>query len=224
MDADQVKKIVRSILEPTLSGGSGREIGRVPIAISNRHIHLSASDVEILFGPGYQLRVLKELSQPGQYAYHETVTLVGPKGVIEAVRVLGPPRTATQVEISCTDTFRLGVRAPVRDSGTLQGTPGLTVVGPAGCRTIETGVIIARRHIHLHTRDALEMGLADKQVVNVLAGAVRPTLFCDVLVRVADTFAREMHLDVDEGNAAALKNGDAGLVIGDIGLPKINNM
>lgn len=181
----------------------------IPVGISNRHVHLSQNDLEALFGKGASLCVLKELSQPGQYACEETVTLVGPKGVIEKVRVLGPTRNKTQVELSLSDCFKLGIKAPIRDSGDLQGSAGLTLVGPVGSVTLDEGSIIAARHIHMHPSDAERFRVKDGDKVNVKAsGNQRVIVFLEVLVRVSDKFKLEMHVDIDEANAASLKNGD----------------
>ncbi|MCK9909389.1 phosphate propanoyltransferase, partial [Microbacteriaceae bacterium K1510] len=126
----------------------------IPVGVSNRHVHLSPEDVEILFGPGYSLVPERELSQPGQFAAKEKVTLLGPKGFIQGVRILGPARGATQVEISRTDGFQLGVHAPVRLSGDIEGTPGITLIGPSGCVVLAKGVIVAKRHVHMSPVDA----------------------------------------------------------------------
>lgn len=204
MDTAMIESIVRGILQPVLEGPRGP----LPVAISNRHAHLSAEHVETLFGRGYELKVLKELSQPGQFAYRETVTLVGPGGVLEKVRVLGPPRSSTQVEISRTDGFRLGLKPPVRDSGDVKGSTGAAIVGPVGSVTIPEGVIVARRHIHMRHEDALRLKVSDREIVRVSAGGERGVTFGGVLVRVSDAFSLEMHIDVDEGNAAGISNGD----------------
>ncbi|MBO8137391.1 MAG: phosphate propanoyltransferase [Desulfotomaculum sp.] len=181
---------------------------QVPVGISNRHVHLSEEHIEKLFGPGYQLTKLKDLSQPGQYACEETVMLVGPKGVIEKVRVLGPARKQSQVEITVTDSFKLGVKAPLRDSGDLEGSAPITLVGPKGTLSLEEGAIIAARHIHMHTSEAEELGLKDGDKVSVRAKGPRGIIFGDVLIRVSDKFKLEMHVDTDEANAVGLRNGD----------------
>ena len=181
---------------------------KVPVGISNRHIHLSQRDMDILFGEGYQLTILKDLSQPGQYAATELVTLVGPKGKIEKVRILGPVRKETQVEISRTDSFILGVNPPVRDSGYLQGTPGVKVIGPKGEVELEKGVILAARHIHFHTSDGEKFGVKDQDRLRVIVEGERGIIFENVLARVAKYYALEFHADTDEANAAGLKNGD----------------
>jgi len=185
----------------------------VPLSISARHVHLSPSHLEELFGPGYQLQPMKDLSQPGQYAAHEQVTLVGPKGIIEKVRILGPTRSATQVEISRSDSFRLGISdPPVRDSGQHQGSPGITIVGPQGAVTLPQGVILAMRHLHLHPDQAAACGLADGRLVRIHVGGERELTFGQVLVRVNSQYAMDFHLDVDEANAAGVKPGMKGLV------------
>lgn len=180
----------------------------VPAALSNRHIHLSKEDIETLFGKDYDLTKFKDLSQPGQYACEEKVDLVGPKGTIKGVRVLGPARGKTQVEISLADGFVLGVKPPVRDSGDVAGSPGVKIVGPNGEVEMEEGVIAAARHIHMHTSDAVAFGVEDKQRVKVRTSGERAVVFENVLIRAHETFALEMHIDVDEGNAAGLKNGE----------------
>lgn len=185
-----------------------KEIGKVPVGVSGRHVHLSQEHLEILFGEGYELTPMKELSQPGQFAAEETVTLVGPKNVIQRVRILGPVRSETQVEISRTDGFTLGIRPPVRQSGDIAGSAGITIVGPAGCVTIKEGVIVAQRHIHMSPADAERFGLADKDTVSVRVDNERGLIFTNVLVRVRDDFALDFHIDTDEANAALLNNGD----------------
>jgi propanediol utilization protein/ethanolamine utilization cobalamin adenosyltransferase len=186
----------------------------VPIGISNRHVHLSQEHLTALFGSGYKLTIQKELSQPGQFAARETVTLVGPKGTMEKVRVLGPVRPETQVELSVTDCYKLGVKPVVRDSGRLDGTEGVTLVGPAGKTVLEKGVIVAGRHIHLHTDQAQKWGLSDGQRVRVLVRSQRQVMFDDVLVRAGPTHEMEMHLDTDEANSALIVPGDRGIVVG----------
>lgn len=180
----------------------------IPVGISNRHVHVAQSDLEALFGPGYRLNEMRPLGQPGQYAAEELVTLVGPKGRLDKVRILGPVRRETQVEISQTDAYKLGVSAPVRDSGDLDGSPGLTLVGPYGQVALEKGVILACRHIHMTPRDAAYYGVRDKDRVNVRVSGERPTTFEGVLVRVSESYALELHLDTDEANTALLRNGE----------------
>lgn len=181
---------------------------QIPVGISNRHVHLSPEHVEVLFGSGYALTRANDLSQPGQFTCRETVTIVGPQGVQEKVRVLGPCRGRTQVEISISDCFKLGVRAPIRDSGDLGGSAGISIVGPVGSVTIPEGCIIANRHIHMHTSDAARLGLRNGDRVSVRAKGPRSVTYSEVLVRVSENYRLEMHLDIDEANAVGLKNGD----------------
>lgn len=181
---------------------------KTPVGLSNKHIHLSKEDIDVLFGKGHELKVFKELSQPGQYACEEKVDIQGPKGTLKGVRVLGPARKVTQIEVSLADARALGLNAPVRDSGDLDGSPGIKVIGPNGEVQLEQGVIVAARHIHMHTSDAEKAGLKDKDEVSVKVEGKRGLVFNNVLIRVHDTYALEMHLDLDEGNAAQIKNGD----------------
>lgn len=181
----------------------------IPLGVSAHHVHLSQADVEKLFGPGHQLTPHSPLSQPEQYAAQEQVKLIGPKGVIERVRVLGPARSTTQVEISRTEGYRLGINAPIRMSGDLDGTPGLQMEGPAGTIDIKRGVIYAQRHIHMSVDDADRFGLRDGDVLSIRAGGEREVIFGDTVVRVSPKFALEFHLDTDEANAAQLNSGDA---------------
>jgi len=181
---------------------------QLPIALSNRHIHLSQKDLDILFGEGYQLTKMKDLSQPGQYACEEKVDVVGPKGTIKGVRILGPVRPSTQFELSVSDAFSLGVKPMVRNSGDIKGTPGAKLIGPKGEVEITEGIIVAARHIHMHTKDGEEFGVVDKDIVNIKVGGERGLVFNNVLVRVSESFALEMHVDIEEGNAAGVKNGD----------------
>ncbi len=204
-----VTEIVLKELNKQEQPGNGKDRSDlIPVGISNRHVHLSNEHLKILFGENIKLNKLKDLSQPGQYACHETVTLVGPKGVIERVRLLGPPRDKTQVELALSDCYKLGVRAPVRDSGDLECSAGITIVGPAGAITLNEGCIIAARHIHMHTDDAKKFKVKDKDKVNVKVTGSRGVIFLNVLVRVGDKYSLEMHVDIDEANAAGLKNGD----------------
>ena len=180
----------------------------LPAALSNRHIHLTEEDIETLFGRDYDLVKLRDLSQPGQYACEEKVDLVGPKGTINGVRVLGPARTRTQVEISLADGFVLGVVSPVKDSGDVTGSPGIKIVGTKGELEIQEGLIAAARHIHINPDDAEAFGVVDGQRVKVRTFGFRALIFENVLIRVGDTSVLEMHVDIEEGNAAGLKNGD----------------
>ncbi len=182
----------------------------IPVGISNRHVHLCGEDIRTLFGEEAELTPVKDLGQPGQYAAAEKVILVGPRGCIEAVRVLGPARKTTQVELSRTDCFKLGLKPPVRDSGDHKASSSLTIVGPEGAAVLEEGVILAKRHIHMRPEEADMLGLKDKDIVSVYCegDGTRRTIFQDVLVRVNEQYALEFHVDLDEGNAAMLGNGD----------------
>lgn len=180
----------------------------IPIGVSARHIHLSKTDLAALFGDGYELSIFKELTQPGQFAAQETVAIVGPKGQFDKVRILGPIRSQTQIEVSRTDAFSLGIHPPVRESGQIEHTPGLRVIGPRGEVTLAKGVIVAARHIHFHTSDANQWGIQDKQLLRVRLRGERPLIFEDVIARISDQFALDMHIDTDEGNAAGVKTGD----------------
>lgn len=185
----------------------------VPVGVSNRHLHVTQDDLEALFGKGYQLTVKKDLSQKGQFAAEETVTLVGPKAAMANVRILGPCRRRTQVEVSRTDCFQLGLNPPVKDSGDLDGSASLKIVGPKGEITIPVGVILAKRHIHMTPEEAEKLGVRDGDIVMVQAPGERALVFDEVLVRVHPTFTWEMHLDTDEANAASLKNGSLVTII-----------
>lgn len=182
--------------------------GLVPVGVSGRHVHLSKKDLETLFGAGYQLTQCKALSQPGQYAAKETVTLCGPKGTMEGVRVLGPVRDKTQVELLASDTFKLGVKAPNRLSGELSGSAGITLVGPKGSVTIPEGVIVAQRHLHMSMADAKALDVRDGDVISVEIQGERGGLLANVKVRANDSSALDLHLDMDEANALGLSNGD----------------
>ncbi|MBQ9428692.1 MAG: phosphate propanoyltransferase [Clostridia bacterium] len=173
------------------------------VETSARHVHLTEADIETLFGKGATLTNKKDLSQPGQFACEERVTLVGPKKQIDRVSILGPARKATQVELSFTDARTLGISAPVRESGDIKGSAPLKLIGPAGEIEIAEGAIIAKRHIHMTPADAERFGVKDKDIVSVkLDSADRSTIFGDVVVRVSDNFALAMHIDTDEANAA----------------------
>ncbi len=195
---------VRALLE--LPDSDQRQT--IPVAISARHVHLTQEHVEALFGPGHTLTADKEISQPGQFAAVERVNLVGPRNSIERVRIIGPVRSRTQVEISRTDEFTLGLDAPIRGSGDLDNTPGIRLEGPAGFVTLTEGVICSQRHIHMTPEDAERFGVEHKDVVEVrLDTDGRDLVFGDVLVRVSPKYRLEMHLDTDEGNAAEVSRG-----------------
>ena len=185
---------------------------QIPVGISNRHLHLSEKEIEQLFGSKGLTRK-KDLSQPGQFACEETVTLTGPKGSIEGVRILGPARKEVQVELAYTDAIKLGVGVSVRDSGNLEDTPGLQLTADGKSITLDRGVIAAMRHIHASLEDANQYGLKDKDVVKVLAEGSRGGVYHNVLVRVHAEYKLDFHIDTDEANAFGLKNGDIVTVI-----------
>ena len=174
----------------------------VKIGLSNKHLHLQKEHIEILFGKGHELTPTKPLVQPGQFACEEKVDIVGPKNPLKGIRVLGPARPETQVEVAMTDARTLGIKAPVRESGKLEGTPGCKIVGPCGEVEIDHGVIVALRHVHLSPAQAEEAGVKDKDIVSIKIEGERGLVFNNVLVRSGDAHEREVHLDTDEGNAA----------------------
>lgn len=184
-----------------------------PVEASARHVHLSQADVEMLFGTGYSLTIARELSQPGQFLAKERITLIGPKGVIENVAVLGPARAQTQVEISITDSRVLGVKPVIRESGKISGTPGLVIAAAGRAINLAEGTIVAQRHIHMSPENAAKLGVADRQIVKVKIFTERPTIFEDVLVRVNDAFNLSMHIDFDEANACALGKETKGEIV-----------
>ena len=181
----------------------------IKVEISARHVHLSQEAVDVLFGKGHTLTPKKELSQPGQFACEERVTVVGPKKTFENVAVLGPVRPTSQVEFAKSDCFALVIMGAIRESGDIEGTPGVELRTENGSVILENGLIVAKRHIHMTTEDAKEFGVSDKEVVSVkLESQDRSLIFGDVVVRVSDKFSLAMHIDTDEGNAANVGNGD----------------
>lgn len=181
----------------------------IPVGVSVRHVHLCQADLETLFGPGYTLHKLRDLSQPGEFAARETVTVVGPKlQAISRVRVLGPLRSRTQVELAQTDGVVLGLNLPVRKSGDLAGSAPITLVGPAGAVYLREGAIRANRHIHMDATTAALLGIKDNDEVQVRVRGEKPTVFGAVQVRVSEKFITEMHIDTDDANAAGLVCGD----------------
>ena len=214
MDNSNVALITKLVLEAVEKQKSSDDAGYlVPIGVSARHIHLTQGHVEVLFGKGYQLTKKKEL-MGGQFASNETVTIVGIKlRAIENVRVLGPVRKQTQVEISATDAIKLGVKAPIRESGNVAGSAPIAVVGPKGALYLKEGCIIAMRHIHMSPRDAMAAGVHDGDIVSVKADNERGTIFNHVKIRVDDSFTLEMHIDTDEANAAKIATGDTVRII-----------
>ena len=211
----EITKVINKVLQEM--GAVSGDDKEVPVGVSNRHIHLTQEDVDILFGKGYELTKLKDLSQPGQYACKETLTLVGPSmRTIEGVRVLGPLRKQTQVEISKTDSFVLKVKPPVRESGSLAGSAPMLIVGPKGHISIDEGTIIANRHIHMSPADAERFGVKDGDTVTIQADSgTRRSRWYDVQIRVNPNFCLEMHIDTDDANSAGLGNGSKVRVVED---------
>lgn len=185
----------------------------IEMEASGRHIHLSRAHVDALFGTGYRLTPVKDLSQPGQFACKERVTLVGPKGELKNVVVLGPERGESQAEVSLTDAVALGITPPVRQSGDLHNTPGLTVRNGERMITLDRGLIAAQRHIHMTPGDAGRWGVSDNQVVRLKTFTARPLVFDDVVVRVSPKYATMIHLDYDEANACGFRKGDRGMIL-----------
>ena len=214
MDNNNVALITKMVLEAIEHQKASEENGYlVPVGVSARHIHLTQEHVEALFGEGYQLTKRKEL-MGGQFASNETVTIVGLKlRAIENVRILGPVRSRSQVEVSATDALRLGVKAPIRESGNVEGSAAIAVVGPKGAIYLDEGCIIAKRHIHMATKDAMAAGVHDGDIVSVKAENERGTVFNHVQIRVDDSFTLEMHIDTDEANAAKITTGDTVRII-----------
>lgn len=187
---------------------------QVSVGISVRHIHLSRGDVDRLFGRNYQLTPKKQLSQPGQYACEECLDVIGPKGELKKVRILGPERKATQIELAQTDCRNIGITAPVRSSGDTAGTPGVTLRGPLGEVTVPEGVIIADRHLHMSSQEAAAFGLQDGDHVSIRIDGQKPGVLGNVLVRAGNGHSLDLHIDTDDGNAFLLKQGQKVTVLG----------
>lgn len=183
----------------------------VELEASGRHVHVTANQAEVLFG--HPLTPKRPLSQPGQFLAEERVTVIGPKGELQNVAVLGPERKEGQVEISLTDTRALGIDAPIRESGKVKDTPGAVLVGPCGRVTLPEGVIVAKRHVHLRPEDGTRFGVRDKQIVRLQALTDRPVIFEDVVIRIREDFAPYAHLDYDEANACGFQKGDLGRIL-----------
>lgn len=175
--------------------------------VSNHHVHLTTYHIDKLFGTGYGLKKLRSLMQPGEYAARETVDILGPKVVLKKVRVLGPPREFTQIELSRTDCYKLGIDAPVRESGNITGTPRARLIGTCGSVEINQGVIVAQRHIHMTPQDAEAFKVKDRQRLRVRTNHPRSVVFEDVVVRVSDNYCLECHIDTDEANSSDLRSG-----------------
>lgn len=208
------QQLIEIVTQAVIKELGTRDDDKVPVGISVRHIHLTRSNIDWLFGRNYLLTPKKALSQPGQFACEECLDVIGPKGVLTKVRVLGPERNATQVELSETDCRAIGITAPVRDSGDLEGTPGIKLKGPLGEIEIPKGVIIADRHIHMSLADAERFGLKDGDRVSVRIDGVKPGVMGHVLIRAGKKHRLDMHIDTDDGNAFMLKQGQLVTVLG----------
>ena len=187
--------------------------GSFEVEASGRHVHLSQEDLEALFGPNYQLTKAKDLSQPGQFASQERLTVVGPKGAFHNVVILGPVRKHSQVEVSLTDCLQLGTKAPIRESGDIEGTPGVIWAHGDKAVCLDKGLIVAKRHVHMTPEDAERLNVKNHEIVQVRVEGARPLIFDDVVIRVSPKFATYMHIDYDEANACGFKKGTRGRII-----------
>lgn len=185
----------------------------IKVEASGRHIHLSRQDADQLFGVGYQFTKVKDLSQPGQFACKERVTLTGPKGSLQNVIVLGPERKQSQAEVSLTDALVLGIKAPIRQSGDIKGSPGVTVSNGNRSVVLEEGIIVAKRHIHITPEDAKKFNVVDGEIVKVKVSGERPVIFEDTVVRVNKDFRTAMHIDYDEANSCGYTKESWGIIL-----------
>lgn len=206
----EIARIVEEVVRERLGARAPKapDSTRVPIGISNRHGHLTPEHTEILFGRGKRLTSMRPLLQPGQFAANETVHCVTSKGMLRNLRIIGPERKYSQVEVARTDAFALGLMPPMRQSGELDESGGCVLIGPAGSVILERGVILAGRHLHCHTTEGAELGLSNRQIIRVRIGGDRGGILENVLVRVGEIHKLELHLDTDEGNAFGARSGD----------------
>src|SRR5690625_252062 len=208
-----IEDIVKEVLAKMNQTKDVTVDGSIPIAVSARHIHLQQEHVEILFGKDYELTKRHDLSQPGQFAANETLMIAGPKGSIERVRILGPVRPASQVEVSLTDAFTLGVKPPLRESGNVAGSSAITLIGPTGTVHIDEGLIVAQAHIHMNPQEAEMLHVSDGQFVQVEVKSDRPITMNRVKVRVSKRYTLEMHIDTDEANTGFITQGTIGEIV-----------
>lgn len=210
MKDDSLALLVQELITKELQQNSTM---RIPVSLSNRHIHLSEKDFQKLFGPEASLEHQNPLSQPGQFAAKQTVDLIGPKRALYGVRILGPFRKQTQIEISLSDGYVLGINPPIRLSGDIKGTPGVHIIGPKGAIELKEGVICAARHIHMSTKDAQHFGVKDKEMVAVKFPGKRAGVLDEIYVRVKKDYSLDFHLDLDEGNALGIRTGETGILL-----------
>ncbi|AQT85921.1 phosphate propanoyltransferase PduL [Paenibacillus larvae subsp. larvae] len=208
MNNELVESIVNEVVKRVQEETAGIEV-----EASGKHVHLNREAIDALFGEGYQLTKAKDLSQPGQYACKERVTLIGPKGALHNVVILGPERKESQVEISQTDSMALGVKVPVRESGQLEGTPGIVIASANNVIRLDKGLIAAQRHIHVKAEDAGKFGVKNGEIVQVKVEGKRPLIFDDVLIRVSPNYETYMHIDYDEANACGFVKGMKGKIL-----------
>ncbi|MGG7165535.1 phosphate propanoyltransferase [Clostridium ihumii] len=201
-----LKLLLEAVKDKENKSAIQEDASGIPVGISNRHVHLSQKDMDVLFGKDYSLTKLKDLSQPGQYACKETVTICGPKGAIEKIRILGPTRSKTQVEVLMGDCIKLGAVQHVRLSGDLSNTSGVTIVGPKGSVQIEEGLVVAQRHIHMTSEDAKNLGVCDGDIVSIKCDDLRGGVYSNVAIRANDTSKLECHLDIEEANAMGINS------------------
>ncbi len=215
MEIEKIVKLVKDQLEQYNKKDQLEQCDekKIPVEASGRHIHLSYEDIEILFGKGYDLKQKKELSQPGQFACEERVRIIGPKGVIENVIILGPARAESQVEISLTDCRKLGIKPFIKNSGDILDTAGIIVTNKDKTIILNQGAIIAKNHIHMNSEEARRLDVRDKQKVKVKIHSERPIIFEEVLIRVNDSFRLSMHIDYDEANACNLNKNSYGKIV-----------
>lgn len=216
MDVSLKTEIIEQVLKRLEENGMllpEQDMMEVPVSVSGRHLHLSRSDMDVLFGEGSELTVFKPISQPGQFASNEKVTIVGPKGRIDNLRILGPFRKETQVELAASDARRIGMKLPVRASGDLAQTPGVTIIGPKGNVTIQKGCMIAERHIHMTPQQALSRGVQDGQMIQVQIESEKGGILDQVYVHVRDDFAYDMHVDSDDANAFMIGSDAVGRML-----------
>ncbi|KEJ01332.1 phosphate propanoyltransferase [Clostridium botulinum A2B7 92] len=207
---DNCEEVLKLLLEAVkgkeLNNAVNRNSSEIPVGISNRHIHLSQKDLDSLFGENYELTKIKDLSQPGQYACKEVVTICGPKGAIEKIRILGPVRSKTQVEVLAGDCIKLGAVSHVKLSGDLNRTSPITIVGPKGSVQLQEGLMVAQRHIHMTPEDAQNLGVHDGEIVSIKFEDLRGGIYNNVAVRANDTSKLECHLDIEEANAMSINS------------------